>query len=167
MTSEDRMVAHDRTFYNHYFIQNNHDNCEVLHGLNELNRENFALYCGRRRGRRLDYGAGGEKPPAGRREALPTRWGYVVREDRLTLIPYTPDRLDGLALRFLDLAGVFRRLAEEHRREELKQLALHDKKAMEWLAKIESWADEAVRRSEMARVRNRGARRAKEIAESG
>jgi hypothetical protein len=82
----------------------------------------------------------------------------------MTLIPFTPDRLDALALRLLDLSATFRDMANQCRDEKLAQFKLHDKKAGEWLAKLERWTDESVRRFDLAVMRNRGARLAKQLS---
>jgi hypothetical protein len=58
----------------------------------------------------------------------------------MTIEAYTPDEIDQLALRALDFCGCLRRMAERGRREELATIALHDKKALEWLGKLEEWA---------------------------
>ncbi len=83
----------------------------------------------------------------------------------MTLDPYTPDRLDQLALRVLDISSQFRGMARRAREEELAQFALHDKKALEWLAKLEEWAHKSTAEFELASVRNRGAQRAVKMAE--
>ncbi len=86
----------------------------------------------------------------------------------MTLIPYQADQFDRLALRFLDLAAVFREIARRTRDERIEQVAVHDKKANEWIAKLEFWAEEARQRFELAAMRNLGAKKAKELlAENG
>ncbi|MEX2188565.1 MAG: hypothetical protein WD875_17285 [Pirellulales bacterium] len=86
----------------------------------------------------------------------------------MTLIPYQSDQFDRLALRFLDLAATFREIAQRSRDDGIEQVAVHDKKANEWLNKLEFWAEEARQRFELAAMRNLGARKAKElIAENG
>jgi hypothetical protein len=86
----------------------------------------------------------------------------------MTLIPYQSDQFDRLALRFLDLAAVFRQIAQRSREDGIEQVAVHDKKANEWLAKLEFWAEEARQRFELASMRNLGAKKAKELlAENG
>ncbi len=57
----------------------------------------------------------------------------------MTLQPYTPDRLDEIALRMLDLAALFRQLSHGVREQEVQSLTLHDKKALDWCSKLESW----------------------------
>ncbi|RIK82704.1 MAG: hypothetical protein DCC68_05570 [Planctomycetota bacterium] len=86
----------------------------------------------------------------------------------MTLIPYQADQFDRLALRFLDLAALFREIARRTRDERIEQVAVHDKKANEWIAKLEFWAEEARQRFELAAMRNLGAKKAKELlAENG
>jgi hypothetical protein len=58
----------------------------------------------------------------------------------MTLVPYDPDRLDALSLRTLDLCARLRNLARTSREEQLPTVDLHDRKALEWLEKLEEWA---------------------------
>jgi hypothetical protein len=81
----------------------------------------------------------------------------------MTLIPYDPERLDELALRLFDLAAVYRDLAHRCRRQGIASLTLHDKKAMEWLGKLEYWSHESAQKMSLAEIQQRGARRAAEI----
>lgn len=59
----------------------------------------------------------------------------------MTLRRYTPEMLDQLALRLLDVASQVRRMAGEVRRNGLEDAELHDKKALEWCERLEAWAD--------------------------
>jgi hypothetical protein len=45
------------------------------------------------------------------------------------------------------------------------ELAMHEKKALEWIAHLEQWAADARTRLEMAMIRQRGARLASKISE--
>jgi hypothetical protein len=58
----------------------------------------------------------------------------------MTLQPYSPEKLDQLALRLLDLAAILREMANRSREHEIADLALHDKKALEWCVKLQNWA---------------------------
>lgn len=82
----------------------------------------------------------------------------------MTLIPYDSAKFDDLALRFLDLAATCRQIAKRSREIGIEQTQVHDKKASEWLEKLELWTEEARQRCEMAVVKAQGARRAKEIS---
>ena len=57
----------------------------------------------------------------------------------MTLKPYTPENLDDFALRLLDVAAIVREMARRSRDSQLPELALNDKKAQEWLGKLEHW----------------------------
>ena len=81
----------------------------------------------------------------------------------MTLQPFDAARLDDWALRLLDLAATFRRLAQHVRDEELEGLPLHDRKSSEWLARLEQWAHDAQARCERERLTRQGARRAQEF----
>jgi hypothetical protein len=58
----------------------------------------------------------------------------------MTREAYDSARLDSLALRLLDLAGQVRHLAQAARAQELPSVELHDRKALEWIEKLEQWA---------------------------
>jgi hypothetical protein len=57
----------------------------------------------------------------------------------MTLQIYDPNQLDQLALHLLDLAGSIRQMANRSREHGVADLVLHDKKALEWCAKLEQW----------------------------
>jgi hypothetical protein len=61
----------------------------------------------------------------------------------MTLQRYSPDKLDQFALRLLDLAAMMRTMANISREHGIVDLALHDKKACEWSAKLEDWLHKA------------------------
>jgi hypothetical protein len=81
----------------------------------------------------------------------------------MTLIPYDSARFDALALRFLDLASTCRQIANRGREHAIDQTPVHDKKANEWLEKLELWTEEARQRCEIAAMKSLGAKRAKEL----
>ena len=82
----------------------------------------------------------------------------------MTRQPYTPDRLDQLALRVLDVCSRLRSMALRVRGESVDEFLLHDKKALEWLAHLEEWAQKSEADIELALLRQRGTRRAGEAA---
>jgi hypothetical protein len=86
-----------------------------------------------------------------------------IHEGGMTLIPYQAEQFDRLALRFLDLAATFRYIAQRSRDDGIENVAVHDKKANEWLAKLELWAEEARQRFELVAMRNLGAKKAREL----
>ncbi len=57
----------------------------------------------------------------------------------MTREAYQPDRLDALALRLFDVASQVRRLGLSARNEGLTQVEIHDRKALEWIEKLERW----------------------------
>jgi hypothetical protein len=57
----------------------------------------------------------------------------------MTLQRYSPHKLDQFALRLVDLAAMMREMANSCREHGIADLALHDKKALEWSAKLEQW----------------------------
>ncbi|HEX4144600.1 MAG TPA: hypothetical protein VHY91_13930 [Pirellulales bacterium] len=80
----------------------------------------------------------------------------------MTRQAYTPDRLDQLALRVLDVSSRLRSMALRVRGEAIDEFLLHDKKALEWLAHLEEWAQKSDADIELALLRQRGTRRAGE-----
>jgi hypothetical protein len=81
----------------------------------------------------------------------------------MTLIPFPPEALDELALRFFDLAAISRQMATVSRQNELADFALHANKVNEWLTRMEAWAHDASARLETAAIRQRGVRRAQSM----
>jgi len=61
----------------------------------------------------------------------------------MTLQLYDPERLDQLALRLLDLAAAMRGMANRCREHGIDDLTIHDKKALEWCAKLDHWASKS------------------------
>jgi hypothetical protein len=82
----------------------------------------------------------------------------------MTLEAYEPGELDSLALRLLDVAAAVRRLAMRCRDEKLKSVTLNDRKALEWIGNIEAWASKAEADLELVVLKQRGAKRAQELA---
>ncbi|MGD9648382.1 MAG: hypothetical protein AB7U73_21910 [Pirellulales bacterium] len=82
----------------------------------------------------------------------------------MTLEPYNQQRIDALSLRVFDIATTLRNMARMARDNDLEHFDLHDKKALEWLVKLEDWAHKSQGALELAAHRSRGARRAVEAA---
>jgi len=59
----------------------------------------------------------------------------------MTLSLYTPEMLDSMALRLLDVSASIRGMAEHVRSHGIGEVEIHDKKFLEWCEKIESWTD--------------------------
>jgi hypothetical protein len=83
----------------------------------------------------------------------------------MTLQTYDPHKLDRFALRVLDLAGIVRQMARRSREHGIADLALHDKKALEWCAKLEQWAHKTRADLELKIIQQRGERRGREASE--
>lgn len=81
----------------------------------------------------------------------------------MTLQPYTPQKLDDLALRLLDLAGNVRQMASRQRERGIADLPLHDKKALEWCAKLEQWAHKTRADLEVRILQDKADRRARAL----
>ena len=79
----------------------------------------------------------------------------------MTLESYDPDRLDQMSLRVLDLCTRLRHLARTSRDEQLPTVDLHDKKALEWLDKLEDWLFRAEAEVGRAVHKNQGAKTAR------
>ncbi|MBI3838412.1 MAG: hypothetical protein HY288_10830 [Planctomycetia bacterium] len=80
----------------------------------------------------------------------------------MTLEPYDPDRLDRMSLRVLDLCTRLRSLAQKSRQEQLPPLDLHDRKALEWLDKLEDWLYRAEAEMGRSAMKNLGQRHARQ-----
>jgi hypothetical protein len=78
----------------------------------------------------------------------------------MTLRAYDADRLDVLALKLIDLAAISRRMAAVCRQEGVKELSLNDKKALDWMARIEGWLGEAEARLQARLIKRRAAQHA-------
>ena len=75
----------------------------------------------------------------------------------MTLQSYQPNELDDLALRLLDSAAMVRQMAQRCREEGLDEFQINDKKAMEWLGRLEIWVRRASDELEVDILKNRGA----------
>ena len=82
----------------------------------------------------------------------------------MTLELYSADRLDQLALRVADILCAVRTMAARAREEAVPEFPLNDKKALEWIAKLEQWAHKAEAEVEMRVIKQRGVRRALEVS---
>lgn len=80
----------------------------------------------------------------------------------MTREAYDPARLDRLALRLFDVAGQIRCLSRRTQDAGLDQVELHDRKALEWIEKLELWAVGAEADLERQAKLNAAARRAKD-----
>jgi hypothetical protein len=83
----------------------------------------------------------------------------------MTLAAYSPEQLDQLALRLLDVAAVFREMALTGREHGVGQLDLHDRKAQEWCDRLEHWARKAQADLDVRIRTARAARRAQVFKE--
>ena len=83
----------------------------------------------------------------------------------MTLTPYNPQMLDQLALRLLDLAASVRQMAIRSREHPIESIAVHDKKACEWIANLERWARKSLADVEMRILEARAGHRAMSRAE--
>ena len=81
----------------------------------------------------------------------------------MTLLPFKPEDLDALALRFLDLAAVARGMANSSREYDLEGFTLHVNKVNEWLGHLEGWALEGQGKLDTALLKQRGTRRAQSL----
>ncbi|MBN1911465.1 MAG: hypothetical protein JW818_17110 [Pirellulales bacterium] len=77
----------------------------------------------------------------------------------MTLQPYDSDKLDRLALRLLDLAAALREMSHLCHDHQIENLALHDKKVLEWCENLERWLRKARAELEVKAIDARAARR--------
>jgi hypothetical protein len=78
----------------------------------------------------------------------------------MTLKPYDPQMLNEFALRLLDLAAAMRQMAQRSREHHIEDLALHDKKAREWIGNLERWARKSLADVELKIIETRATQRA-------
>ena len=78
----------------------------------------------------------------------------------MTLESYGPERLDGVSLRLLDLCSRLRAMARRAREAELAGVELNDKKALDWLGRLEEWTRKSEADLELALLKRRGEKRA-------
>ncbi len=83
----------------------------------------------------------------------------------MTLQTYDPKKLDDLTLRLLDLAAIVRRMANRSREFDIADLAVHDKKAIEWCAKLEQWAHKTQADLQVRIVQEKAERRGRAAVE--
>ena len=83
----------------------------------------------------------------------------------MTLQTYDPRQVDELALRLLDLAANVRQMANRSRENGIAEFALHDKKALEWCAKLEQWAHKTRSDLEVRILQEKAERRVRGTAE--
>jgi hypothetical protein len=79
----------------------------------------------------------------------------------MTLESYKSDDFDELSLRLFDLSARLRTMARRSREEQLASIALHDRKALEWVAKLEEWLNRLEPDFEHELIKNRGKRLAR------
>jgi hypothetical protein len=80
----------------------------------------------------------------------------------MTLSRFSPETLDELALRVLDLAGVLRTMAKTARDKDVQDFQLNANKAREWLGQLEDWGRVAESELALEALRAAGKRRAEE-----
>jgi hypothetical protein len=71
----------------------------------------------------------------------------------MTLQPYDGARLDQLSLRLLDVVSQLRTMAATTREGGLEKIVLHDRKPLEWIARLEAWAQHSASRAQVAALR--------------
>lgn len=85
------------------------------------------------------------------------------RGERMTLVRCAPEDLNQMALRLLDVTARVRGLACLCGEEELGDVALHTKKAEEWLAKLEGWTLKVTSEFEVQAARQKAERLAARV----
>ena len=83
----------------------------------------------------------------------------------MTLRIYDPSKLDQFSLRLLDLASIVRQMANRSREHGIEDLPMHDKKALEWCAKLEQWAHKTQTDLEVKILQDRAEKRGRSASE--
>lgn len=81
----------------------------------------------------------------------------------MTLQAYNPEQLDQLALQMLDLAAAIRHMANRSREHGVTDLVLHDKKALEWCAKLQQWTHKVQSDLEVRILQSRAEKRGRAV----
>jgi hypothetical protein len=84
----------------------------------------------------------------------------------MTLEVYDPQRLDNLALRLLDLAAALRKMSNLCRDENPEGFQLHDRKALEWLSRLDEWTIDTSLKLDRALIRTKARQKALKTAAS-
>ena len=58
----------------------------------------------------------------------------------MTYSPYTSDQLDDLVLNILDIALLLREMSSVAKKNNINEIPIHDKKAIQWCDNLEQWA---------------------------
>ena len=58
----------------------------------------------------------------------------------MTLQAYSPEKMEKLAFRLLDISAQLRSIAKDLRTHQLEDLKINDKKALLWCENLEIWA---------------------------
>ena len=80
----------------------------------------------------------------------------------MTLEPYDASKLDALAMRFLDLAATFRRMAQDIRQEGVENVAMHATRPLDYMSRLDQWARDAEARLQIEMIRSRADRLGKD-----
>jgi hypothetical protein len=81
----------------------------------------------------------------------------------MTIKSYEIQQIDDLGLRLFDLAAQVRALSLRAQEAKTTQIPLHDKKALEWITKLEEWVIRSENDADLAIRRAQGTRRAAEM----
>ena len=58
----------------------------------------------------------------------------------MTYTQYTSDQLDAMVLEILDVAIILRKMSSTARKYNIKEIPIHDKKAIQWCENLQQWA---------------------------
>ena len=64
----------------------------------------------------------------------------ITNEGFMTYNRYSPEKLDQLVLRILDVAALLREISQNAKRAKLDDIPMHDRKAVLWCEQLEQWA---------------------------
>jgi hypothetical protein len=84
----------------------------------------------------------------------------------MTLLKYQSRDLDDLALRVVDLASSLREMSKTCEENEILEIPMHSKKALDWLDNLEQWARKCQNDLAITVIKHRAARDAKRAANS-
>ncbi len=86
--------------------------------------------------------------------------------DSMTLEPYDAAKLDAMAMRFLDLASTFRRMAQDVRQEYVDTIDLHVTRPLQYLDRLDRWASDSEAKLQIELIGWRAERRTENVLDS-
>lgn len=59
----------------------------------------------------------------------------------MTVEVYSPEKIDDLVLKLIDIASILRNISQEAREVRMEEIPINNRKALEWCSNLEAWAE--------------------------